>query len=82
MDHVSESISQIAIRFSKKIFDDLSKKKALIVGTGEMSQLFADYLLNEKIDEVFIASRDINNAITFADRFSCKPVVFENIAHS
>ena len=47
-----------------------------------MSQLFADYLLNEKIDEVFIASRDINNAITFADRFSCKPVVFENIAHS
>ncbi len=75
----SESISQIAIRFSKKIFDDLSNKKALIVGTGEMSQLFADYLLNEKIDEVFIASRDINNAITFADRFRCKPVVFENI---
>jgi glutamyl-tRNA reductase len=41
--------------------------------------LFAEYLLKEKINEVFIASRDINNAITFADRFRCKPVIFENI---
>jgi len=75
----SESISNIAMRFSKKIFDNLSEKKALIIGTGEMSQLFIDNLISENINEVYVASRDIKNAINFCDKYSAKPILFEDI---
>ena len=47
----SESISNIAMRFSKKIFDNF-QKKALIIGTGEMSQLFIDNLISENINGI------------------------------
>ena len=75
----SESISNLALKFSKKIFESLTDKKALIIGAGEMSQLFVDSLKNENIKEIFIASRDIKNSITFCDKFGGKPVQFENI---
>ena len=75
----SESISNIAMRFSKKIFDNLIEKKALIIGTGEMSQLFIDNLISENINEVYVASRDIKNAINFCDKNSAKPILFEDI---
>ena len=75
----SESISNIAMRFSKKIFDNLTEKKALIIGTGEMSQLFVDNLISENINLVYVASRDIKNAINFCDKNSAKPVLFEDI---
>ena len=75
----SESISNISLRFSKKIFDTLTDKKALIIGTGEMSQLFVEGLTNESVKNICIASRDIKNSINFSDKFGTTPIQFEDI---
>ena len=44
-----------------------------------MSQLLVSHLKAEGLLNIFVASRDLKNAITFGDRYSCKPVILENI---
>ena len=74
-----DSIGSLVIRLSKKIFEKLQDRSVLILGTGEMSQLLVSHLKMEGVSNIFVASRDVKNAITFSDRNSCKPVILDNI---
>ena len=73
------SVGSLVVKLSKKIFDNLKNRSVLIIGTGEMSQLLVSHLKAEGLLNIFVASRDLKNAITFGDRYSCKPVILENI---
>ncbi len=74
-----DSIGSLVLYISKKIFDNLRDKSVLILGTGEMSELIVNHLRKDGASQIFVASKDIKNAITFADRNSCKPVILDNI---
>jgi glutamyl-tRNA reductase len=68
------SISYAAIELAKKIFGDISGKKVMLVGAGEMAELAAEHLVNQGISEVIVANRTLENAVLLAQRFKGKAV--------
>lgn len=74
-----DSIGSLVSKLSKKLFEDLNKRSLLVIGTGEISQILISNLKNEGISEIFIASRNIKNAITFGDKNHCKPIPIEEV---
>ena len=73
------SVSFAAVELGKKIFGDLQGKKALLIGAGEMAELAATYLLNNRIARILVANRTFTRAVELADRFHGKAISFEEI---
>lgn len=51
------SVSYAAVELAQKIFDDLSRKKALIIGAGETAHLTAKHLKGRNIGSLYITNR-------------------------
>ena len=68
------SISYAAVELAKKIFGDISGKKVMLVGAGEMAELAAEHLVTQGISEVIVANRTLENAVILAKRFKGTPV--------
>ena len=73
------SISYAAVELAKKIFYDLSGKKVLLIGAGEMAELAARYLLSHGVASIAVANRTFNRAVQVAESFGGDPVSFEEI---
>ena len=73
------SVSYLAVELSKRIFDDLSNRNVMLVGTGEMAELAAKNLINSRIKNLFIASRDPENAIVLSQKLSGSAIKLEEI---
>lgn len=56
------SIASIAVEQAKKIFPDISKRSALLIGAGEMGELILKYLVKENLQRIVIANRTVENA--------------------
>lgn len=56
------SIAFIAVELARSIFDDLSRRKALLVGAGEMGELILRYLAKRGAGDIIIANRSLANA--------------------
>lgn len=61
------SISSMAIELARKIFGDLSGKKILVVGAGEMCETALKYFQKEGLDEVLIVNRTYQKACQLAE---------------
>lgn len=68
------SISYAAVQLAKKIFGSLHGKRVLLVGAGEMAELAAEHLVAQGIEEVVVANRTVERAVTLARRFNGKAV--------
>jgi glutamyl-tRNA reductase len=73
------SISFAAVELAKKIFGNLSGKKALLIGAGEMAELAATYLLSNRIDKILVANRTFAKAVELADQFRGAAISFDEI---
>ena len=73
------SVSYVAVELAKRIFDDLSVRKVMLVGSGEMAELAARNLVNAGIGELVIASRQFDNAASLSERLGGKPIRFEEL---
>ncbi|MBU0484250.1 MAG: glutamyl-tRNA reductase [Proteobacteria bacterium] len=73
------SISYAAVQLAKKIFGDLSDKKVLLIGAGEMAELAAEHLINQGIKEVVVANRTLERAVKLARRFNGSAVSLEEL---
>jgi glutamyl-tRNA reductase len=71
------SVSYAAVELAKKIFSDLREKTVLLVGAGEMAKLAARHFIAGGVRNVRVTTRNPQNAIELADRFSGTPVPFE-----
>jgi len=71
------SVSSIAVRFVKRVFDDLGNKTALLIGIGEVGELTLTYLREAGIGRVVIVSRTLERAREAAARFSGDAVPFD-----
>ncbi len=60
------SISWAAISLSKRIFGQLNDLKVLIIGAGEMSELFAKHAKEQKVSKLYFANRSIEHAMELA----------------
>lgn len=73
------SIAYAAVELAKKIFYDLSDRKVLLIGAGEMAELIARHLLNFGVRSLFVANRTFEKAVQLADFFKGQAVSFEEI---
>ena len=61
------SISYAAVELSKKIFDSLSEKKILLLGTGEMGKLAVRHFIKCGVHNIYIANKTKEKARLFAE---------------
>jgi glutamyl-tRNA reductase len=72
------SVSYAAVELAQRIFDDLSRKKALIIGAGETAQLTAKHLVGHGIGSLFITNRTAERAENLARMFGGTTIPFDN----
>ena len=73
------SISYVAVELAKRIFDDLSTRSVMLIGTGEMAEIAAQHLIRAGISDLLIASRKFENALELADRLNGKSITFDEV---
>ncbi|KEH93422.1 glutamyl-tRNA reductase [Clostridium botulinum C/D str. BKT12695] len=72
------SMVYIAVKLLEKNMGGLKGKKACIIGAGEMGRLALKHLINEELDEIFVANRTYNNVIDLLHEFpKIKPIEYE-----
>lgn len=76
------SISYAAIELAKRIFEDMSEVRALLIGAGEMAELAATYLLNNGIKSISVANRTFSRAQELAKEYSGTAVPFDCLLES
>ncbi len=71
------SISYAAIELAGKIFSDLSSKRVMLLGAGEMAELAVEHLISHKVSKIVVANRTFKNALGLARKFNGEAVRFE-----
>lgn len=74
------SISYAAVELSKKLFQQINDKHALIVGAGEMGELAAQNLHGSGVKNITIANRTLKTADTVAQKVSGKAKSIEQLS--
>ena len=72
------SMASVAVSKLKSLVDDLSSKKALLIGVGEMSEITAKHLIAAGCD-VSIMNRTKHKAEKFASDYGVKQVDYEEL---
>lgn len=73
------SVPYAAVELAKKIFGDLRGLQVLLLGAGEMGELTAEHLHQQKVRQVFVANRSYDRAVELAQRFEGRAVHFDGI---
>jgi glutamyl-tRNA reductase len=71
------SVSYAAVELANKIFSDLSKKSALLIGAGETGELTAKHLVGRGIGSLFVANRTKSKAEELVAALGGKIVEFD-----
>ena len=71
------SVSYAAVELAEKIFDDLHKKTALIIGAGETAELTAIHLRGKEIGRLFITNRTQERAEQLAAKVQGAVIPFD-----
>lgn len=64
------SVAFAAVRLAQRIFDDLSRQTAILIGAGETIELTARHLAENRIGELIIANRTYDKAHALAQQFN------------
>ncbi len=73
------SISYAAVALARKIFGELSGKKAMLIGAGEMAELAAQHLKTNGVDELVVANRTLERAIDLAKALDGRAISLEEL---
>jgi glutamyl-tRNA reductase len=63
------SVARVGVGLARQIFEDLSGKRALLIGAGEMIELALTALRKEGLESVCVANRTAERAAELAVRF-------------
>ncbi len=77
-DH-AVSISYAATELARKIFGDLTGKKVLLIGAGEMAELAVEHLLRHRVGAIRVANRTFARGVALAEQFHGRAIRFEEI---
>lgn len=73
------SISYAAVELAKRIFDDMGKTHAMLIGAGEMAELAATHLVNAGIASVRVSNRTYERAVQLARQYKGEAVPFASL---
>ncbi|MDH4268382.1 MAG: glutamyl-tRNA reductase [Deltaproteobacteria bacterium] len=72
------SVSFAAVELAKKIMGNLDDKRAMLIGTGEMSELAAKHLISHGVREIWVTNRTPTRAMEMAQELGGRAVPFED----
>ncbi len=72
------TVSYAAVQLIEKIFSNLSKKTALVVGAGETGEIAAKHLRDRGIGRLSITNRTIGRAEKLASSLNARIIPFDN----
>jgi glutamyl-tRNA reductase len=72
------TVSYAAVQLVEKIFSNLSKKAALVIGAGETGKIAANHLRERGIGKLSITNRTIERAEKISEMLNAKIMPFEN----
>lgn len=73
------SVPYAAVELAKKIFADLHGLQVLLLGAGDMGELTAEHLHQQKVRQVFVANRSYDRAAELARRFDGEAIQFDQL---
>jgi glutamyl-tRNA reductase len=73
------SVAYAAVRLARRIYADLSKTSALLIGAGETIELAAKHLSDNGIQRIVVANRTLARARDLAERFGAEAVLLSDI---
>lgn len=73
------SISSQAVELAESIFGDLSTRKALVIGTGEMGELAIKSFISRGISRIYITSRSVERAEEICSLYSGEVLPFKDL---
>ncbi|MHB1686358.1 MAG: glutamyl-tRNA reductase [Ignavibacteriaceae bacterium] len=76
------TVSYAAVQLIEKIFSNLSRKSALVIGAGETGEIAAKHLRERGIGNLTITNRTYDRAEKLARNLSAKILPFENFKES
>lgn len=76
------TVSYAAVQLIEKIFSNLSKKSALVIGAGETGEIAAKHLRERGIGNLTITNRTYERAEKLAESLSAKILPFSNFKDS
>jgi glutamyl-tRNA reductase len=71
------SVSYAAVELAERIFADLKKKTALVIGAGETAQLTAQHLRGKEIGRLLITNRTAEKARQLAESLNGETLPFD-----
>jgi glutamyl-tRNA reductase len=76
------TVSYAAVQLTEKIFSNLSKKSALVIGTGETGEIAAKHLAERGIGSLSVTNRTQEKAETLAEKLNAKVIPFTEFRES
>ena len=76
------TVSYAAVQLTEKIFSNLSKKSALVIGTGETGEIAAKHLSEKGIGSLAITNRTQGKAEKLAQKLNAKVIPFSEFKDS
>ncbi len=73
------SISYAAVELAKKIYGELSSKKVVVIGAGEMAQLAIRHLQSSGVRNIQIVNRTFSHASQIAEIFHIEAIPFDRM---
>ncbi len=73
------SVAYAAVSLAQRIFADLSKTEALLIGAGRTIDLVARHLQQNGVQKMVVANRTLERAKELADNFGAKAVLLSEI---
>jgi glutamyl-tRNA reductase len=79
IDRHATSVSAAAVELARKIFGDLGRRRALVVGAGETAELVALNLRQSAIGDLVVANRTLDRARALAERLGGRALPLEDV---
>jgi len=76
------TVSYAAVQLTEKIFSNLSKKSALVIGTGETGEIAAKHLTERGIGSLAVTNRTQDKAEKLAQKLNAKVIPFAEFRES
>lgn len=73
------TVSYAAVQLTEKIFHNLAKKSALVIGAGETAEIAAKHLSEKGIGALTISNRTHSKASVLAAKLGCRSLAFEKL---
>ncbi len=76
------SISHVAVELASQIFDDLGRRRALLIGAGEMAELAAKNLVDNGVGGLLVVNRSAGRAAALARQFGGEALGWDRLTQA